>query len=177
MFCCRATTGHRRLAHGLLRTGRSPGALVTRRSASVASLRQVHLAEERLVARIAMQVLEHRIAFDSGESAIALLVRALEPLERLVLLAPPGVDLGKSGRPRLALPSLSVRRAPAAIRERAPVCARPSRCQIGEKSRFRPCGRSPAPPPLCPRAAAACRDRAGHRGSRERREARTPRRS
>jgi len=55
--------------------------------------RQTHLLEERGVARVALQVLQQRVAFRLGETAVALGVGPLQPLERLVGLPTEGLHL------------------------------------------------------------------------------------
>src|SRR5271156_522903 len=59
----------------------------------MASLGQVHLAQEHFVARVAAQVVERRVGLDIGESPIALPIGVFQPFERLVVFSAPGKDL------------------------------------------------------------------------------------
>src|SRR5271170_4898345 len=64
------------------------------RIALSASLRQVYPAQQRLVARISMQRTQRGVVIDLRESAVSLLIRPLQPLERPLLLATPSKCLG-----------------------------------------------------------------------------------
>src|SRR5712692_1171140 len=55
--------------------------------------RQVHLLEQRRVARVAAQLAQEWVHLEKAESAFALRVGALRPLEAAVLLPAPSVDL------------------------------------------------------------------------------------
>jgi hypothetical protein len=57
------------------------------------SLRQVHLAQERLVARVALEILEERGALHRKEILIPLRECAVQPCERGVLLCAESVSL------------------------------------------------------------------------------------
>jgi len=58
------------------------------------SSRQAHLLQEGGVARVALQVLQLRVAFHLGEPAVALGVGSLQPLERPVRLPAEGMHFG-----------------------------------------------------------------------------------
>jgi len=55
--------------------------------------RQVHLLEQRRVARISPDLAQQRIIFEVGEAAVVVLVGALQPLESPVDLAVLGIYL------------------------------------------------------------------------------------
>src|SRR5271155_1066451 len=55
---------------------------------------QVHFLNERLEARITVQARDQQVDLDVAQSPIVLLVSSVQPLERLILFAPPGVSLG-----------------------------------------------------------------------------------
>jgi hypothetical protein len=60
----------------------------------VLARRKIEAGEQRRVARIAMQALEHLVAADARDAGIAPLAGALEPEERPVDVPEPGMRLG-----------------------------------------------------------------------------------
>lgn len=57
-------------------------------------LRQVHLVQESLEARVAAKTTQDRINLNLREARISVRIGALEPLECLVLVAEPGIYAG-----------------------------------------------------------------------------------
>lgn len=70
-----------------------------------ALLRQIHLLEECLVARILFEILEERITLEDIQIFISCFVGTIQPLEGVIFLAAESVDsrdLGRPGRPVMA---------------------------------------------------------------------------
>src|SRR5438105_15052854 len=105
--------------------------------------RKAHLLEQRGIAGIAADLAQHRIDLDEAEAAVVLLECALQPLERSLLVAAPGVagrDLirgvvGVLGRElvesllRLLRPAELVVRERGALKAKAPVAGALRRLQ------------------------------------------------